>query len=104
MRFTCVGYSTGGGAPPTISWQGPDGISLIATGGVNMYAEVQTVDSTPFRVSVLELCDVDVSQTGTYACTASGGSGSIGSVSASFDIFVLGQAKGLLFFLISVRV
>ena len=102
MRFTCVGYSTVSAPLPTISWQGPDGTSLSVTEGVNIYAEVQFADSTPFRVSVLELCDVDISQTGTYSCTASGGSGSIGSDSAWFDILVLGEAKGLFFFLLVI--
>ena len=67
--FTCVSY----GVPfSDITWS-RDGVVLENGTNINVYDAVVNASGIPFVKSVLELCSVDIGETGIYTCTANNG-------------------------------
>ena len=96
VRMTCAAY----GVPvPTISWSRAteDVAAKLAdsSSGYKKYDKMVTVNGTDFKVSVLEICGVALSETDEFICSADNGVSGIGIASdeARFFLSVTGSAS-----------
>ena len=89
VTYVCVGF--GGDDPPNISWQFNNTLLGNDTSALVTVYESQVVEnSLTFTQSILELCSVDVDDSGEYSCIASN---SGGSNSSSFILDVKPRSK-----------
>ena len=96
VRMTCAAY----GVPvPTISWSRAteDVAAKLAdsSSGYKKYDKMVTVNGTDFKVSVLEICGVALSETDEFICSADNGVSGIGIASdeARFFLSVTGSSS-----------
>ena len=84
--FTCVGLSE---PPPNITWTF-EGEAIANDSRTSVYSLELEENGVVFTVSLLELCGVDLEESGTYSCVATGG---MANTTAYFQLNVLEQSK-----------
>lgn len=96
VRMTCAAY----GIPtPSITWTRvtTDLAAKLAdsNSGYKKYDQTVTVNGTVFAVSVLEICDVGITETDEFTCSADNGISGVGVASgeAKFFLSVTGSAS-----------
>ncbi|CAI8042984.1 Hemicentin-1 [Geodia barretti] len=82
--FTCVGLSE---PPPNITWTF-EGEAIANDSRTSVYSLELEENGVVFTVSLLELCGVDLEESGTYSCVATGG---MANTTAYFQLNVLEQ-------------
>ena len=73
VLLSCGAFGT---PTPNISWSttaSSRNLSVPSSNGVNITQRIETINTTEFVVSVLELCGVSTSDKGEYQCTATNG-------------------------------
>ena len=89
VTYICVGFDED--EPPNILWQFNDTLLSNDTSVlVTVYDSEVVGNGLTFTQSILELCSVEVENTGEYSCTASN---SRGSNSSSFTLNVRPRSK-----------
>ncbi len=73
MFLTCVGY--GAESDTWITWR-KDDTELTGDARLNINSSVVTEGGLSFVMSILEICSVEVNDTGVYSCMADNGVGS----------------------------
>ena len=85
--FTCVGLSV---PPPDISWTF-EGEAIANDSRTSVYSQELEENGVVFTVTLLELCGVDLEDSGTYSCVAA--SEGMANTTAYFQLNVLEQSK-----------
>ena len=77
----------GGDEPPSIAWKfGNELLTNDSLDLVNIFEEIVVHDGLEFVESVLQVCDIDMNDTGVYSCMANN---SRGSDSSNFTLNVV---------------
>ncbi len=84
--ITCVAYSEN---TPSITWIQNDNQTILdnsTSTRVTVYEELVTEGGLTFVQSILEVCSVEVADSGSYSCVASNG---VRNDSTSFELTIL---------------
>ena len=98
VRVTCVGA---GNSAVTFTWWKSNGntFSQLDTSDSDISISTNTlpVSGTTYYVSVLQICNLEVSDAGRYSCNVSDGAGATPTTSSSavFELFVSSDTTGM---------
>lgn len=82
VEMVCVAY---GNPMPDITWSKPGCANMTENvpDGVRIFSDVYMVSNTSFRRSVIQICNIDMSDGTWYSCMASNGLNGPGLASSS---------------------